>query len=323
MKALLILLFVLASLAISQTSYQSITAGSAHDVQTKPSFGLALMGGGTDQAEAFRWFLDKAASGDVVVLRASGTDAYNPFMMKLAKLNSVTTIVIKDRSAASDPAVLEKVRNAEAIFFAGGDQWNYVRMWRDTPLSAAIQNRVDEHVPIGGTSAGLAILGQYYFPAMNDTVQSPAALADPFDAKVTLGHDFLALPFLKGVITDSHFVRRDRLGRTIAFLARMMQDDGLAKVRAIAVDEKNAVMVEADGSASLTGDGAAYFFEASRKPEVVRPKTPLTLRDVQVYRIGKNGKFDLGAWKGTGGTAYAISAVDGVLSATQPGGAIY
>src|SRR5580765_6027853 len=169
MKALLILLFVLASLAISQTSYQSITAGSAHDVQTKPSFGLALMGGGTDQAEAFRWFLGKAAGGDVVVLRASGTDAYNPYMMKLAQLNSVTTIVIKDRSAASDPEVLEKVRNAEAIFFAGGDQWNYVRMWRDTPLSAVIQKRVAEHVAIGGTSAGLAILGQYYFSAMNDT----------------------------------------------------------------------------------------------------------------------------------------------------------
>lgn len=323
MKVLVILLAALADRAISQTSYQIFTTGSAHDVQTKPSFGMALMGGGTDQAEAFRWFLDKAAGGDVVVLRASGTDAYNPYMMKQSHLNSVTTIVFQDRSAASDPAVLEKIRNAEAIFFAGGDQWNYVRMWRDTPLSAVIQKRVEQHVPIGGTSAGLAILGAYYFSAMNDTVQSAAALADPFDPKVTIGRDFLALPFLKNVITDSHFVRRDRLGRTIVFLARLMQDGGMAKARAIAVDEKNAVMVEADGSARLTGDGAAYFFETTRPPEVVRTKTPLTLRNVRVYRISKDGTFDLGQWTGTGGTAYTISAIEGVLSSSGNNGAIY
>ena len=323
MKPIILLVTSLSAAAFGQNAFQVFTAGSTRDVQKKPSFGLALMGGGTDQADAFRWFLAKAAGGDVVVLRASGTDAYNPYMMRLAKLNSVTTIVIKDRSAASDPVVLEKVRNAEAIFFAGGDQSNYVKMWRDTPLSAAIQNRVDAGVPIGGTSAGLAILGQYYFSALNDTVQSPAALTDPFDEKVTVGRGFLALPLLNGVITDSHFVRRDRLGRTIAFLARMLQDGGLEKARAIAVDEKNAVLVEPDGSASLVGDGAAYFFETSVKPEDMRPRKPLTLRDVQVYRIRKGDRFDLRTWQGGDGTAYSISAVSGALSSTQTNGAIY
>ena len=51
--------------------------------------------------------------------------------------------------------VVGKVRNAEALFFAGGDQANYVKMWRDTPLSEAIQGLVKRNVPIGGTSAGL------------------------------------------------------------------------------------------------------------------------------------------------------------------------
>jgi cyanophycinase-like exopeptidase len=158
---------------------------------------------------------------------------------------------------------------------------------------------------------------------MNDTVQSPAALADPFDAKVTVDRDFLTLPFMNGVITDSHFVRRDRLGRTLAFLARIVQDGWSPKSRAIAIDEKNAVLVEADGSATLVGDGAAYFFETTRAPAAARPRTPLTLGDVQVYRIRKDGKFDLSTWKGAGGAAYSISAVNGVLSSTQTGGGIY
>lgn len=312
-----LLLWLAAGTAAAQDGYQVLTRGSADDVQTKTTFGLALMGGGTDQADAFRWFAGKAGGGDLVVLRASGTDAYNPYIAGLAKLNSVTTIIIKDRSAASNPAVLERVRNAEALFFAGGDQWNYVRMWRGTPLAEAIQGLVKRNVPIGGTSAGLAVLGQYYFSAEHDTVQSPAALADPFDEKVTVARDFLTLPFMNGVITDSHFVRRDRLGRTIAFLARIVQDGWSPKARAIAIDEKNAVLVEADGTATLVGEGAAYFFETTRAPEVARPKTPLTLRDVQVYRIRKDGRFDLRTWKGSGGTAYAISALNGVLSSSH------
>jgi len=316
----LALLLALSASAAAQNAYQIWSIGNPQDVQTKTSFGLALMGGGTDQDAAFRWMIEKSGGGDFVILRASGSDAYNPYLNKLGKLNSCTTILIRDRSAAPDPVVVEKVQHAEALFFAGGDQGNYVRMWRDTPLSEAIQSLVRRNVPIGGTSAGLAILGQFYFSALNDSIQSPAALADLADPKITIGRDFLDLPFLKGVITDTHFLKRDRLGRTIAFLGRIVQDGWAPKARAIAVDEKNAVLVESDGKAWLTGEGAAYFFETTRKPEGTKP---LTFRDVQVYRITKDGKFDLSAWKGSGGTAYTISAVNGRLTSTQAGGSVY
>jgi cyanophycinase len=316
----LLLVAALAVSAAAQNTYQIWTTGSPDDVQTKTTFGIALMGGGTDQDDAFRWMIEKSGGGDFVILRASGTDAYSPYLNKLGKLNSVTTILIRDRAAASEPAVVERVRRAEAIFFAGGDQANYVRMWRDTPLSTAMQDAVRRKVPIGGTSAGLAILGQFYFSALNDSIQSPAALADPYDPKVTIGRDFLDLPFLRGVITDSHFVKRDRLGRTVAFLVRIVEDGWAAKARGIAVDEKNVVLMEADGSASLVGEGAAYFFETTRKPEAMKP---LTLGGVGVYRMTKGGRFDMAAWKGIGGTGYEISAAGGRLTSTQPGGSIY
>jgi cyanophycinase len=315
-----LLLAAFAASAAAQDPYRIWATGSSGDVQPKTTFGIALMGGGTDQDDAFRWMIAKSGGGDFVILRASGTDAYNPYINGLGKLNSVTTILIRERSAASDPAVVERVRHAEAIFFAGGDQANYVRMWRDTPLSAAIQDAVRRNVPIGGTSAGLAILGQFYFSALNDSIQSAAALADPYDAKVTIGRDFLDLPILRGLITDSHFVKRDRLGRTIAFLARIVQDGWAPKARAIAIDEKNAVLVESDGAASLVGEGAAYFFETTRKPEAMRP---LTLSGVEVYRITKGARFDLSGWKGTAGAAYTVSSAGGSLTSSQPGGSVY
>jgi hypothetical protein len=69
--------------------------------------------------------------------------------------------------------------------------------------------------------AGLAVLGHYYFAAFNDSITSATALANPYDRSVTLGRDFIAAPPLAGIITDTHFMARARLGRLIAFLGRL------------------------------------------------------------------------------------------------------
>src|SRR5205085_11712333 len=37
-----------------------------------------------------------------------------------------------------DPFVARKIRSAEALFIAGGDQWNYVRLWRGSPVGEAV-----------------------------------------------------------------------------------------------------------------------------------------------------------------------------------------
>jgi hypothetical protein len=57
--------------------------------------------------------------------------------------------------------------------------------------------------------------------------------------------------------------------------------------------------------------------------EVCAPKSPLTFRNVDVYRVGPTGTFDLVNWTGSGGTAYQVSADSGVLTSTQADGAIY
>ena len=48
---------------------------------------------------------------------------------------------------------------------------------------------------------------------------------------------------------------------------------------------------------------------------------PLTLRNVDVYRIKPGGRFDLAAWKGQGGIAYTLSAENGALKSSR--GEIY
>ena len=80
-----------------------------------------------------------------------------------------------------------------------------------------------------------------------------------YSSKITIERDFLDLPYLKGIITDTHFVERNRLGRTLVFLARMLQDGMASPARAIAVDSTTAVLVESDGTASVVGKTTAYF----------------------------------------------------------------
>ena len=86
-------------------SYQYIRIGNKEDVQPKTIAGIAMLGGGSDLDEAFRWLCEKSKGGDFLVLRATGDDDYNSYVNGLCKLNSVATLIIPTREAAQEPGV--------------------------------------------------------------------------------------------------------------------------------------------------------------------------------------------------------------------------
>jgi cyanophycinase len=318
MRAVALLLVLTAAPA-----YRYFITGRAEDIQTHPTPAFALIGGGQDVDEINSWFVGKAAGGDLLVLRASGTDAYNSYFYKLTPLNSVQTLVIPSREAAQDKFVANKIRRAEAIFIAGGDQWNYVHLWNESPVGDALRAAIVRGIPLGGTSAGLAILGEYIFTAENDTVTSQEALLDPYAERVKIASGFLRIPALKNTITDSHFKARDRMGRTLVFLARILQDFHLQEARAIAIDERTAALMEPDGKLRVAGLGHVYFLRARTLPSICRPEAPLTMAGVEVYRAGAGSRFDLAKWTGAEGNSYLLSVTAGVIHSNLPGGAIY
>ncbi len=316
--------------SISQAqSYKYIRIGQKSDAHTTPSAGIAMMGGGTDLDEAFRWLCQKANGGDFLILRAAGSDDYNSYVNGLCKVNSVATLIIPDRMAAVDPAVAAIIRNAEAIFVAGGDQARYINFWKTTPVQDAINEGIAAGKPIGGTSAGLAIQGEFSYDALNDPpddseLTSKDALADPFFFRVTVVRDFLKIPVLQNTITDSHFAKRDRMGRTLVFLARIIQNGWSDHPREVAIDEKSAVLVEPDGKGTVVGSGkGAYFLHPAHGPETCQKNVPLTFRDVAVYKAPTGAHFDLSAWAGTGGTDYSLSVENGVIQSTQADRSVY
>ena len=95
-----LLIFLLAANSAPAGSYQYFRIGNKDDVQTKPAVGIAMMGGGSDLDEAFRWLCQKGNGGDFLILRAAGNDDYNSYVNGLCKLNSVATLIIPDQKDA-------------------------------------------------------------------------------------------------------------------------------------------------------------------------------------------------------------------------------
>ncbi len=291
--------------------------GSTSDARSETRGGVALMGGSTDVDQVFTWMADRGGNGDFLVLRGSGSDGYQEYIDEIADVNSVSTLVIKDSEAARDPFVLDKVRKAEAVFFAGGDQWNYVGKWKDTPLLAELNKSLARGVPMGGTSAGLAILGEHVFTAEKNTITSEEALQDPFHPAITLDSDFLKAPGMEGFITDSHFSERDRMGRLVTFMSRLQVDSGREEMKGVGVDEKTAVLVGPDGVGTAVGAGQAHFVKATGAPEVAKPGEPLTHTHLQTYSVSNGQSFDLGNFSSRDLEPSDLKVVDGELSRTN------
>ena len=241
----------------------------------------------------------------------------------------MATLVIPDSAAAHDPAVAEIIRHAEAVFIAGGNQARYVQFWQGTPVEDAINANVASGKPLGGTSAGLAVLGEFAYGCLKDKdedndLASTDVLPNPYHERVTLVRDFLKVPNLGNTLTDSHFAKRDRMGRTLGFLSRLVQDGWSKAPREVAIDEKSAVLVEPDGKSIVVGSGrGAYFLRVKSAPEVCRPNTPLTIHNIAVYRAPTGAHFDFKSWTGEGGESYSISVENGVIHTTRPGNSVY
>lgn len=316
-------------------SYTRYFTGNTQDLETEPKGGICLMGGASEDDNAMKWFLQRASGGDILILRASGSDGYNDYLYSSLgiNVNSVETIVFHSPEASSASYIQEKIDKAEAIWFAGGDQWKYISYWRNTPVDSLINKAIIErNIVIGGTSAGMAILGGYRFSAENGTITSEEALKNPYHIKIAIDSiPFFKLGLLESVVTDTHYDSRNRKGRHVAFLSRILVDNKI-QARGIACDEYTAVCVEPDGKARVFGqypseDDNAYFIQVNCNPNDNQPESYLPgqaftwdqdKQAVKVYAVkgtsdGSNF-FDLNDWEiGEGGAWKDWYVIEGIF----------
>lgn len=120
----LILIYCLTYNTLFAQSYTNYRAGNPNDTATAAQGGICLMGGVTEDDNAMRWFLNRVCGGDIVVLRTSGSDGYNNYFYSSfgVTINSVETFVCHDSTAAYDAYLGQRLQEAEAVWFAGGNR---------------------------------------------------------------------------------------------------------------------------------------------------------------------------------------------------------
>ena len=122
------------------------------------------------------------------------------------------------------------------------------------------------------------------------------------------------------MITDSHFAKRNRLGRLVTWVARLRKED--PAIVGLGVDENTALCIDARGEGRVFTDtgGAAWLVQPQEAARQLQPGRPLSIRDVRITGIGAASRLSL---HGPAVTAPAFervaSARDGRLELREAG----
>lgn len=322
--ALLTLTGSFASAGSSQAAADRIRLGSASDARRAAWHGPAFImnGAGSVVAGSLARAVDTIRDGtgalDVVVLAGSAPSSGSETpecdaVMRLAGINSCTTWTLTRPADGDNTRVNTDIRNAEFVYFAGGDQCRYVR-WKGTALETSVEAVVAKGGGAGGGSAGHHVSSPVVYDACGGSATSADALADPYDRALTFTTGMFEWPNYAGVVNDSHFRDRDRMGRIMTFVARAIKD-GLApdgRAWGVGVDEGGSLFIDQDGAAIQYG-ADAYVVLGDHQPERAVAGRPLTHTDYKIWRLAPGTTFNF-ADRPTCGY-YRRSVIDGVADA--------
>jgi len=277
----------------ASTGATSDTGDTAHSGSTTadtgtpppPRIRVMLHGGGSEDDAVYQRFVDAVGPGEIVTLGSVAPadpdrDWWDGYFVKLGA-TSARTINVTERVQADDPAVVGALATAAGVYIRGGDQSRYLSLWEGTLLHDALGDAVDAGAVVGGSSAGCALLGERVYDARVSSVTPYDVLNDAQHPGLTFTDGFFDL--LPGVLTDTHFTERGRLGRLLVFQARWKQDgvDGLA----IGVDPRTALFVYDDGTAEVAGDGAVSLLDGRSATASLPAGASPDIRDVRWWNL--------------------------------------
>jgi cyanophycinase len=243
--------------------------GDSKDIVKSSDYQFVMFGGGKNEISGMINFMRAARGGDLLVISGKENlnhrythDFWNIAEQEKINLNSVETISFLDRKAGDNKFILEKIRNAEAIFFTGGDQSKYINRIKDTHSHRELLNKIRSGVSIGGTSAGLAIMSEFIFSAQKGGLSSKYVLRNPHTGYISLEHDFFYSPLLKNLITDTHFSERKREGRLLGFMFRVQYEYRKKEIYGLGIDEQTSLTLNLDNKMKTNGVGNVTLYKS-------------------------------------------------------------
>jgi len=192
-----------------------------------------------------------AAKGRLVVVTAATHlpeevwEDYRKVFKELG-VKRIDLLDIRTREDALDPANVKKLTDDAVVFFTGGDQLRITSQVGDSALFQRMHELYDRGGTVCGTSAGAA--------AMPETM----LVAGPGDESGRISALEMApgLGLVNGVVIDSHFAERGRMGRLLGAVAQNPKNIGLG------IDEDTAVVLNPSKEFRVLGKGGVYVIDA-------------------------------------------------------------
>lgn len=274
---------------------------------------LIIAGGGLKSETESVWqaFIDKARNGEIIIIpSASGSPVdsadfvretlgrygVSPDRIKTAKLaikDDPSTPDINEAvwaQNANDSETINLIKSAGAIWFTGGDQARTTAILlnngRDTAAMTALRALAQKGVPIGGTSAGAAIMSD---PMILGGDSLSSLISSEGGEPLSLGK---GLGFFDFGLVDQHFGERARLGR----LAKAISLQNEKRI-GFGIDENTALIVNSAGTASVQGTGYVTIMDG-RKMTQLGSKDPhkkdlSAMMGLQLHMMSAGDTIDL------------------------------
>lgn len=256
---------------------------------------VCAIGGGSenynDWSDApYSWIVQKSDSGKIIILGVSTATDWLPIYFMSFGADTAYNKTISTIDVANLQETYDELITAKAIFLRGGDQWDYIRLWKGTKVDSAINFVFKNGGVIAGTSAGAAVLGDVDFSAQNGSAYSGEALQNPFYNRMKFENNYLCL--IPNVLFDTHFIERGRHGRLIAMLYNQHFNAGRNLI-GTGIDDRTAICISPDGIGEVMGSGAVSIFykDASTKYSSINAGK-YTIENLKSHLLTKGWKYD-------------------------------
>lgn len=197
-------------------------------------------------------------------------------------VHDVGVLNINNREQANSAENCERVKAADVIIFTGGDQLRLSSIFGGTAIHQILLSKYqDEPVVIAGTSAGAAASSKnmIYQGSSKDALLKG-------EVKITGG-----LGFIDGVIVDTHFVQRGRIGRLLYATA---SNPGIL---GIGLGEDTGLYISEGNKMEAIGSGMVILVDGRNMADTnltdVEMGQPVSIKNMIVHVMSDGDTYDL------------------------------
>ncbi|HLF53417.1 cyanophycinase [Flavobacterium sp.] len=195
---------------------------------------------------------------------------------------NVDVLHIEKREQATDPEILERLKAADVVMFTGGDQLRLTSILGGSAFHDILLDKYhNEDFIYAGTSAGAAA-------ASNNMIyqgSSHEALLKG-EVKITSG-----LGLIDGVIIDTHFVQRGRIGRLFQAVV------GNPRTLGIGLGEDTGLLITENTKMEAIGSGLVILVNGRQIKDTnlteIELGQPISVNNFSVHVMSKYDTYDL------------------------------